>query len=136
MRVQLIGLRKIPDRALRLVATAAAKNSAARVLVLKFLGPLPDVAHHILYAKGARAFRMSAHFVRGAHRARLFRRRNRGVVPFLAPRIETSVRSLRGILPFPFVRKALPCPLRVGTRVFLRNPGHWLFVPAFGEISV
>ena len=45
MLIEAIGLREIPDRALRLIITSAAQNSSPRVLVGEFIGPLPNVAH-------------------------------------------------------------------------------------------
>ena len=45
MLIEAVGLREIPDRALRLIISAAAQNSSARVLVGEFIGPLPDVAY-------------------------------------------------------------------------------------------
>ena len=42
--VELVGLRKIPVRMLRLVGTAAAEDRRAGMLVVELVGPLPDVA--------------------------------------------------------------------------------------------
>src|ERR1700744_1382817 len=53
--IEPIRLREIPDRALRMIKTDATQNSAARVLVYIFVGPLPDVADQIHHSKRARS---------------------------------------------------------------------------------
>ena len=55
---QLIGLRKVPARTLRLIVTTAAQNRRPRMFVHILVGPLPDVADQIHHAKRACALRM------------------------------------------------------------------------------
>ena len=67
------GKRKIPDGALRLVVLTPAHDGGTRVLVLVFVGPLPDVADQIHHAERTGAFRMRVHRIGtatiGGHRA-------------------------------------------------------------------
>src|SRR5579872_560644 len=74
--------------------------------------------------------------VRTAHRARSVRNRHRLRFPIVAPRIESLVCSLCGILPFPLMRQALSRPSSISSRVFEGNPNHGLVVPACGVVSV
>src|SRR5258708_120571 len=53
-----IGLRKIPDGALWAVMAAPAQDGGAGVGIGIFIGPLPDIAHHIENTKRAGAGRM------------------------------------------------------------------------------
>src|SRR6202012_4784881 len=53
--IEPIRLREVPYRSLRLIKTAATQNSAARMLVDVFVGPLPDVADQIHHSKRARS---------------------------------------------------------------------------------
>src|SRR5277367_2498075 len=128
--VQFVSLGKVPDRALRSIVTATAENAAARVLVGEFLGPLPDISYHVHHAEWAGSLRMSIDRIRTSHRARLVSYRHSGFVPLVAPRIELAVRTLGCVLPFPLMRQALSRPVRVGARIFLRDPRHRLVFPS------
>src|SRR5271163_2807082 len=86
--VQFVRLREVPDRALRLIVTAAAENTAPRMLVNKLLGPLPDVSYHVHHVKGTCSLRMCVDRIRTAHGARLIGHRDRAIIPLVAPRIE------------------------------------------------
>src|SRR5262252_9476640 len=68
--------------------------------------------------------------VRTSHAAALVGHRNCVWLPFIAPRVNASVGSLRGVLPLPLVGKALARPRCIGTRVFKGNPGDRLVLPA------
>src|SRR2546425_581048 len=57
-------------------------------------------------------------------------------LPFVAPGIEAAIGPLRGVLPFPLVRKSLTRPSRVGARIFERDPGYRLIAPALREAPV
>src|SRR5580658_11131521 len=73
MLVQLIRLRKVPDRALRLIVAAAAQNTAARVLINKFVGPLPYISYQVHHAEWTGSLRMSIDWIWTSHGARLVR---------------------------------------------------------------
>ena len=115
--IQSVRRRKIPDRALRQIITAAAQNSAAGVFVGKFFGPLPHVANHVLNAERTRPLRMSIHRVRAPQFASLVGCRHQRRIPAVSPRIQSAVRALTGILPLPFVWKPLSCPSRIRARI-------------------
>src|SRR6202034_3901201 len=59
--VQLIGLREVPDRALRLIVAAAAQNAAPCMLVSKLFRPLPHISHHVHHAERTGSRWMSIH---------------------------------------------------------------------------
>src|ERR1700722_19062597 len=118
MLIELVRLREIPHRSLRLVIASAAQNSATRVIVDVFVGPLPHVADEIHHAERTRAGWMRAHAVGTAHRAAFVGRWYRCGVPLVAPRIDAAVAALRGVLPFPFMRQAFASPRCIGARVF------------------
>src|ERR1700678_2021755 len=132
--VQFVGLRKVPDRALRLIVAAAAKNASPGVFISKLFRPLPDISHQIHYAEWAGSLGMCIDRIRTSHGARLVRQRHGAVVPLVTPRIEASIGALGCVLPFPFGWEALSSPTRIGPRVFLGDPGH-RFVPPFTGIG-
>src|SRR5882724_1678193 len=101
---QFVGLGEIPFGSLRLIVTASAHDRGTGVLVEILVGPLPDVSDKVHYAKRTCTIRMSENAVGPAHGAPLVWQRYGGCIPYIAPRVETPVRSLSGILPFPFVR--------------------------------
>src|ERR1700678_1134868 len=131
---QLISLWKIPYGPLRLVIAAAPHNAAARVLVLKFFGPLPHIPDEVHYAKRACTLRVSVDRIWSAHRTALVWRRNCGGIPRISPWVDPSIRSLGCILPLPLMRQTLPGPARVGSRIFQRHPCYWLVIPT-GRIN-
>src|SRR6266481_845451 len=98
MFVQLVGLREIPARTLRLVVTAATQNSCPCVVVRIFVGPLPDVAGKVFHAECAGAARMSGNIIGTAKNTSLLWNRNGGRLPLLTPGIKTSVVSLSRVL--------------------------------------
>src|SRR5208337_4679221 len=65
--IQLISLREVPDRALRLIVTATTKNSAPRVLVNKLFRPLPHISYHVHHAKWTGSRWMSVDRIRTSH---------------------------------------------------------------------
>ena len=103
---------------------------------VEFVGPLPDVAHHVHHAVGAGSLRMRVDGVGSGHRAACLRNGNGRGIPRVAPGKNAAVRALRGQLPLPLMRQALARPLCVGARIFKRDPGHGPIVPARGEVSV
>jgi len=58
MLIELVRLREVPVRGLRLIGVAAAQSRGARVLIVVFVGPLPNIADEIHHAKRTRAARM------------------------------------------------------------------------------
>src|SRR5579884_271449 len=62
-------LREIPDRTLRLVVAAAAEDCGTRVVILEFVGHLPDVADKVHDSEGAGAGGMGGYFVGSGNRA-------------------------------------------------------------------
>src|SRR5580692_462412 len=72
---------------------------------------------------------MRRNAVRAVHLASLVWHGNRRRVPIIAPRIEASVRALRGVLPLPFMREAFACPRCIGARILECDPRHG-FVPS------
>ncbi len=113
-----IGSREIPDGALRLVVLATAENAGAGVLVGVLFGPLPDVAHHVHHAVGARAFGMGVDGIGTGHGAAGNGPGHVRGLPVISPGIGATIGALRGELPLPLVRQALACPLCVGARIF------------------
>src|SRR5713226_4407371 len=114
---QFICLGKIPDRSLRLVVTSASQDSASRVLVERFIGPLPNVADQVHHAERACRFWMSGDGIWAAHRLALVRSGDRGSIPLIPPRIKPAIGALGGILPLPFTRQPLSRPGRVRARI-------------------
>src|SRR5271157_5756319 len=136
MLAQLIGLRKIPNRALRLVITASSKNPPASFLVLKFLPPPPPLSGPVHYAKRACPLRVRVHCIRSAHGSVFVHGWNCVGIPRVAPGICTSIRPLGRILPLPLVRQTLPRPSRVGARILQRHPRNRPIVPTRGVDAI
>src|SRR5260370_40610124 len=105
MLVQLVRLWEIPDRSLRLVIASSAKNSSTRVLILKFLGPLPHVADQIHDAKRARTLRMRINRIRTSHGTPLLWSWYSFGIPVVTPWIQAVVTALRCVLPLPLMRQ-------------------------------
>src|SRR6267378_4857598 len=100
------------------------------MFVRELFRPLPDVTDEVHHPKRTGSFRMSADRIGTAHRAVLILLRNGGCVPLVAPRIEPAIGALRGVLPFPLVRQALPCPDGVGARILDGHPCNRSIFPA------
>src|SRR5579862_7154320 len=129
MLSELVGLWEIPYRPLRLVIASASQNAAPRVLVLKLFGPLPHISHEIHHTERTRPLRMCVNRIGSAHRAAFVWHRNGIGIPRVSPRIRSSIRALRRILPFPFVWQPFPSPFRICPRILDRDPGYRLVVP-------
>ena len=125
-----VGLRKIPDGALRAVVAAPSQNSRPRMIIRIFVCPLPDVSHHIHHPKRACSCGMSIHLVGAMQNTSFVRNRNDTCIPAISPRIGPAIASLRGILPLPLVRKPFSSPSGIGPGIFERNPGNWLIGPS------
>src|SRR5580698_8890358 len=136
MLVQLIRLRKVPDRALRLIVAAAAQNAAARVLIGKLLSPLPHISYQVHHAEGTGSLRMGIDSIRASHGARLVGYGHRTVIPLVAPGIQAAICALGSVLPLPLVGQALSSPTRIGARVLLGDPRHRLVLPSLRVSSV
>ena len=67
MLIVAVGLREIPDGALRLVIAPTTEDPRAGMVINEFVGPLPDVSNHIHHAKGTCPSRMRIHLIRSAH---------------------------------------------------------------------
>src|SRR6266576_3064698 len=134
--VEFVGLREVPDRPLGLVIASATKNPAACVVILELLCPLPDISDQVHHPKGARALRMRVDCVRPAHGTTLVRNRNGFRFPGIPPGIGPTIGALSSVLPFAFVRQALPCPGRIDASVFDRHPRHRPVVPAIWIFSI
>src|ERR1035438_789778 len=134
--VETVGAGEIPAASAGAIVAAAAQDGGARMLILVFIGPLPDVAREVHHAERAGAFRESIDIGGSAQLAAVLGRGHAGVAGGVAPRIHTVVGTLRGVLPFPFVRQALAGPTGVGARVFQRHPGHRLVAPSGGKVPV
>src|SRR5271170_399182 len=117
-----VGLREIPHGALRLVIASSAHNAGARVFILKLVGPLPDVAEQIHHAHGTCSFGVRGNIIRAAQITSLIGLGNRCCVPIVSPGINPRICALSGILPFPLMGQALPCPAAVGASVLERDP--------------
>lgn len=63
MLVEAIGLRKIPNGTLRLIVTAPANNTGARVFISELVGPLPHIANQILYSERTCSVGVGIHIV-------------------------------------------------------------------------
>src|SRR5947209_15228965 len=113
-----IRFREVPNRALRLVVTAATKNPCPSMFIDVLIGPLPHVAYEIHHPERASTTRVGVHLVGPARGSTCIRHRNRGTSPFVAPRISSPVGPLRCKLPLPLVRKPFARPFRVSACVF------------------
>src|ERR1700685_4654938 len=133
---QLIGLREVPDRALRLIVAAAAKNGTSCVIVNKLFRPLPYISHHVHHAERTSSRWMSIDWIGTSHGAGLVGKRNSAVIPLVPPWIEASVSALGCVLPLPLMRQAFSSPTRVCPRIFLRDPCDWFVFPARRIASV
>src|ERR1017187_653138 len=150
----LVGLWKVPNRALRPVVAAAAQNCGSRMLVHVFICPRPHVPHHIHNSKRTRPFGMRLDITRRLHlstfigkRCERFRsaclRSTGGNTPrelrkkpiTVSPWKLPAIVALCRILPFPFMRKALACPLCILASVLDRNPSYWFVGRPFGECT-
>src|SRR5450759_1168489 len=132
MLVEFVGAGEIPAAAGRAVVAAAAQDGGARVLVLEFVGPLPDVAGEVHHAVRTGAFREGVDIGGGTQFAAVLGLGEARAAGSVAPRIHPVVRALRGVLPFPLVRQALAGPTGVSARVFERHPRDRLVVPSGG----
>src|ERR1700728_3143109 len=151
MLVVPVGLREIPDGALRLVVTASAQNGGSRVFIDVLIGPLPDIPYHIHRAERACPFGMGIDIAGreyrsppvGRRRCRIRRialpgagegtaaqRRRQPIA--VSPRIAAGIVALRRVLPLPLVWQAFSGPPCILPRVFKRDPGHRLVAPALG----
>src|SRR4029453_5073832 len=101
-----------------------------------FFSPLPDISHQVHYTERARAVGMRIDCIRATHGAALVGSRNSFSLPWVSPGIGPAIGTVRGVLPFPFMRKALPRPCRVSTSIFDRNPRNWFVVPTIRIFSV
>src|ERR1019366_5280954 len=77
--VEPVGAGEIPTAAAGAIVAAAAKDGGARVLVLVFIGPLPDVGRQVHHAEGAGAFRESIDIGGSAQFAAVLGRGHAGV---------------------------------------------------------
>src|ERR1700730_5531490 len=107
MTVVFVGLRKIPNRALRLIVAAATQDASASVLIQILIGPLPDIPHEIHHAKRACSVRMLIYIVGISHRTALILDRHGACVPCITPRISSAISALCGELPLPFMWQTL-----------------------------
>src|SRR5271157_256125 len=133
---EFVGGGEIPSRSRRAVVSAAAERGCARVLILEFVRPLPDVSSHIHHAERARPFGKRIHWCRPTEIPPMLLPGSALVAPGVAPWVRAAIESLRGVLPFPLVRQPLAGPAGVGARVFQRNPGDGPVLPAGGILAV
>src|SRR5215469_10900654 len=105
--VELIRLRKIPHRSLRLIVAAAAQDAGARVFIHDLLGPLPDISCQVHHPERTGTLRMLVHRVWPTQAAAFVRNGNRVSIPLAAPGVPAAVETLRRILPLPLMRQAL-----------------------------
>src|SRR5882672_10188287 len=129
MLVQAISLRKIPARTLRDIVAASPQNRAPCVFVEVLVRPLPDVPGRVQHSKLTRTFRMRIHVVRPGQFMALALNRHGFVVPIVTPWVDSSVGSLSGVLPFPFMRQTFASPSRIRTGILERYPGDRLVPP-------
>ena len=113
-----------------MVVASSAKNRTPRVRIHVFVGPLPDVPHHVECPEWARALRMGCDIVRAPRLAALVGNGHRLGIPRVAPGVRASIASLRRVLPFPFVGQTFSRPLRIRSCILQRNPGDWLIGPS------
>src|SRR5215469_16181509 len=116
--VEVIRLRKIPYRSLRLIVAAAAQDAGARVFVHDLFCPLPDISCHVHGSERTGALRVPVHRIWPTQAAAFVGNGNRISIPFVAPGIEAAVRTLRRILPLPLMRQALSDPGGIRASVF------------------
>src|SRR5277367_3186875 len=83
-----IGLREIPDRALRLVMTSSTKDASPGVVVDVLIGPLPDVPHHVQDAEWTCPGWMRIDLIRRGKGAALVGRGNIVRFPGIAPGVK------------------------------------------------
>jgi hypothetical protein len=99
-----VGLRKVPNRTLRLVVVPTAQNPAPRMIIDIFVGPLPYVADHIDNTERTRASEMSIHVIGRRQSPSLIRHRNIRRIPCISPGIKAvEFTTLRCVLPLPLV---------------------------------
>src|ERR1044071_84057 len=99
--------------------SAAANDRGACMLVLEFVGPVPDVADHIHDAEWTGSIGMRIDIGWRRHDTRsFFERRHSIYFRAVPPRIGPAVVALRRVLPFPFMRQSLAGPLGVFASVF------------------
>src|ERR1700722_7375410 len=118
MLVQTVRWRKVPPRTLRLIVTPSAQGASAGVFINEFVGPLPDITDKVFYAKRASRLGMRIHRIGPSQLTFLVRVGYSCSVPNIAPWVEPSIATLRCVLPFPFVRKALRRPDGICASIF------------------
>jgi hypothetical protein len=87
MLIVAVGLREVPDRPLRFIVAATAQNRGARVLVLEFVGPLPDISNQIHDVEWTRAQRVSSSVVWASKCSAFLWNRHRICSPVVTPGI-------------------------------------------------
>src|SRR5215469_3314487 len=126
----------MPNGSLWLILSATPQNPSSIVFIREFFRPLPYISYEIDYAERAGTLRVRNDCVGIAHRAVFVRNGISFRVPTVSPGIEPSIRSLRCILPLPFMGQTLACPGRVRPRILQRDPRNRLTVPARWEVAV
>src|SRR6185369_4058068 len=89
-----------------------------------------------LNGEGTRTARVRAHVVGRSQVPSLLGHWNCSRVGAVAPRVHPSVVPLGGVLPLPFMGKALARPGGIRPRVLQRNPCNWLAGPSLRITAV
>jgi len=107
---QLIGSWEVPERSLRLVVAVAPQDGGAGMLISIFVSPLPDTPNHVHNSEWAGAFGMSVDVSGRLHQSTMIGEGHCLRVRLVPPELGSSIRTLCGVLPFPFVRQPLSSP--------------------------
>src|SRR5258708_21054000 len=107
----------------------APENSRTSVFVLVLVSPLPDIPYQVHNTERTGPLRVTSDIGRRAQGSSRVGRGYGSRFPCVSPRVNTVVRSLSRVLPFPLVRKPLSSPRRIRASVFQRHPRHGLRTP-------
>ncbi len=117
------------------------------MLIYKLICPLPDISHHIGHSKDRITLWVCVHVIWTTKCSSIIHYWYKFGMKGVSPWVYIFCRSLRCILPLPFIGKSLivsyvkksaylPCPLGIGTNIFERNPCYWFIVPMLRIISI
>lgn len=117
MLTQLIGSWEVPEGTLRLTVAAASQDGGAGMLINIFVSLPPDIPNHVHNAEWAGAFGMSVDVSGRLHQSTMIGQGHSLRVPLVPPGVGSPIRTLFGVLPFPFVRQPLSSPPCVCSRI-------------------
>src|ERR1035437_10759006 len=97
MFIELVGGGEIPAGSRRAIVPAAAERGGARVFILEFVRPLPDVSSQIHHAERARPFGERVHGRGSAEIPPMLLLGSALAAPGAAPWVRPAVQACRGI---------------------------------------